>query len=187
MADAVGLALLVVLEALGPAERIAFVLHDLFALSFEEIAPIVGRSPDAARQLASRARRRVQGAARVPEADLACHREVVAAFLAALRSGDPDALVAVLDPDLVVHADAPPGPPREIRGARTWAKGAVAFSAHARSMRLALVNGAAGVVLAPSGRLARALSFTFANGKIAGIDVIADPARLAAIEVALLD
>jgi RNA polymerase sigma factor (sigma-70 family) len=187
MADAVGLALLVVLEALGPAERIAFVLHDLFALPFEEIAPIVGRSPDAARQLASRARRRVQGAPTVPEAELARQREVVAAFLAALRNGDPDALVAVLDPDLVVHADSPPRAPPGTRGARAWARGAVAFAAHARFMRPALVNGAAGVVLAPGGRLRRALAFTFANGKIAGIDVIAEPGRLAAIEVALLD
>lgn len=185
LADSVGLALLVVLEALAPAERIAFVLHDLFALPFDEIAPIVGRSPDAARQLASRARRRVQGAETAPGADLAAQREVVGAFLTAMRAGDFEALVAVLDPDVVVHAGTP-GAPRELRGARNWARGAVAFSKQARFVQPALVNGSVGVVLAPYGRLFRALSFTFAGGKIATVDVIADPARLAALELAVL-
>src|SRR5436190_9957922 len=135
LADSVGLALLVVLERLAPAERLAFVLHDMFDMSFDEIAPIVGRSPTTARQLASRARRRVQGAATVSDADRTSQREVVDTFLAALRGGDFDALVAVLDPDVVVRADGPPGAPREVRGARTWAKGALAFSRHARFAR----------------------------------------------------
>ena len=173
LADSVGLALLVVLDRLTPAERLAFVLHDMFALPFDEIAPIVGRSPAAARQLASRARRRVQGAAAVPDADLTRQREVVAAFLAALRGADFDGLLAMLDPDVVVRADGPPGAPREVRGARTWAKGALAFSRHARFARPALVNGAVGVVMAPRGRLVRALSFTITRGKIVQIDVIA--------------
>src|SRR5687767_13337168 len=156
MADSVGLALLVILDTLAPAERLAFVLHDMFALPFEEIASIVGRSPAAARQLASRARRRVRGAAMVPRADLTRQREVVDAFLAALRGGDFDGLVAVLDPDVVIRADAAaarPGAPSEVRGARAWARQAIAFSQGARSARPALVNGAVGVVVAPRGRL----------------------------------
>ncbi len=187
LADSVGLALLVVLERLAPAERLAFVLHDMFDMSFDEIAPIVGRSPTTARQLASRARRRVQGAATVSDADRASQREVVDTFLAALRGGDFDALVAVLDPDVVVRADGPPGAPREVRGARTWAKGALAFSRHARFARPALVNGAVGVVMAPRGRLFRALSFTITRGKIVQIDVIADPARLRQLDLAVLN
>jgi RNA polymerase sigma-70 factor (ECF subfamily) len=175
---------------LPPAERLAFVLHDMFAVPFDEIAPIVGRSPTAARQLASRARRRVRGAARVPEADLARQRAVVDAFLAALRSGDLDALLAVLDPDVVVRADeaaARPGAPREVRGARTWAEQALAFSRGARAARPALVNGAVGVVVAPRGRLFRVLSFTLARGKIAQVDVISDPARLGQLDLSALD
>jgi RNA polymerase sigma-70 factor (ECF subfamily) len=187
LADSVGLALLVVLEALAPAERIAFVLHDLFALPFEEIAGIVGRSPDAARQLASRARRRVQGTATVPEAELSRQREVVAAFLAAMRGGDVEALVALLDPDVVIRAGAAGGPPKEIRGARTWARGAVAFAAQVRFMEAALVDGAVGIVLAPGGRLSRALRLSFADGKIARVEVIADPERLAQLELAVLE
>jgi RNA polymerase sigma-70 factor (ECF subfamily) len=135
LADSVGLALLVVLDRLSPAERLAFVLHDMFAVSFDEIGTIVGRSPDAARQLASRARRRLRGGDRVRDADSAQQREVVEAFLAALRRGDVEGLVAVLDRDVVVRVDeagARPGTPREIRGARNWAKGAVAFSQFAR-------------------------------------------------------
>jgi RNA polymerase sigma factor (sigma-70 family) len=187
LADSIGLALLVVLETLAPAERLAFVLHDLFAVPFEEIASIVGRSLAAARQLASRARRRVQGAAAVPAAELTRQREVVGAFLAALRGGDFDALVAVLDPDVLIRADAPPGAPKEIRGARRWAKGALAFSQATRFARPALVDGAVGVVLAPRGRLFRVLRFTFAGGKIVQIDVVADPVRLGEVAVAVLD
>jgi RNA polymerase sigma factor (sigma-70 family) len=187
IADSVGLALLVVLETLSPAERLAFVLHDMFGVPFDEIAPILDRAPAAARQLASRARRRVRGAAPVPDADLARQRQVVDAFLAAARDGDFDALVAVLDPDVVVRADGPPGAPREVRGARTWAKGAIAFSRHARFARPALVNGTVGAVMAPRGRLFRALSFTITRGKIVQIDVIADPERLRQLELAVLN
>jgi RNA polymerase sigma-70 factor (ECF subfamily) len=190
LADSVGLALLVVLDTLTPAERLAFVLHDIFAVPFDEIAPIVGRSPAAARQLASRARRRVQGAATVPNADLARQREVVDAFLAALRGGDFDGLLAVLDPDVVVRADAAavaPGGSREVRGARTWATGALAFSRGARFAQPALVNGAVGLVVAPRGRLFRVLSFTITRGKIVQIDVVADPARLRHLDLAVLN
>ena len=190
LADSVGLALLVVLEALAPAERVAFVLHDMFDLPFDEIAPIVGRSPTAARQLASRARRRVQGTPTIADADLTGQRKVVEAFLAALRGGDFGALVAVLDPDVVVRADqaaGPPDAPREVRGARTWAKGALAFSRHARFARPVLVNGAVGVVLAPGGRLLRVLTFTFKNGRIARIDVVAKPASLRQLDLSVLD
>jgi RNA polymerase sigma factor (sigma-70 family) len=187
LADSVGLALLVVLQALQPAERIAFVLHDLFSLPFEEIAGVVGRSPEATRQLASRARRRVQGAAAVPDAELAGQREVVAAFLAALRSGDFDALVAVLDPDVVVRIRAPSGAPKELHGSRAWAKGAGAFTRHARFVTPMLVDGAVGLVLAPGGRLTRALRLAFADGKIAAVEVIIDPERLGQLELAVLD
>jgi RNA polymerase sigma-70 factor (ECF subfamily) len=186
LADSVGLALLVVLEALAPPERIAFVLHDLFSVPFEDIAGIVGRSPDAARQLASRARRRVQGAAAVPDDELGRQREVVAAFLAAMRGGDFEGIVAVLDPDVVARADVPGGPPREIRGARTWARGAVVFQQYARSVVPMLIDGAAGIVFAPGGRLTRALRLQFAGGKIAAVEVIADPERLAQLELAVL-
>lgn len=186
LADSVGLALLVVLQALGPAERIAFVLHDLFGVSFDEIASIVGRSPEATRQLASRARRRVQGGASVPDANIAEQRRVVDAFLTAMRSADFDALVAVLDPQVVVRVDVSPGVTREVRGAKNWAKGAVAFTRYARFVQAALVNGAVGLVLAPRGRLERALSFSFTDGKIVNVDIIADPARLSRIEVAML-
>jgi RNA polymerase sigma-70 factor (ECF subfamily) len=190
LADSVGLALLVVLETLAPAERVAFVLHDMFDLPFDEIAPIVGRSPAAARQLASRARRRVQGSATLPDADLPRQREVVEAFLGALRAGDFDALVAVLDPDVVIRADrtaAPADGSREVRGARTWAKGALAYSRFAHFARPALVNGAVGVVVAPRGRLFRVLHFTLTRGKIVQIDVVADPARLRQLDLAVLN
>jgi RNA polymerase sigma-70 factor, ECF subfamily len=149
LADSVGLALLVVLETLGPSERLAFVLHDIFAVPFDEIAPIVGRSSSAARQLASRARRRVQGVAKAPDADLTCQREVVDAFLAAARGGDLDALLAVLDPDVVLRADrggVPPGASRELHGARTVAEQALTFSRLVEFARPVLVNGTAGIV-----------------------------------------
>jgi len=189
MADSVGLALLVVLDTLAPPERLVFVLHDMFAVPFEEIATIVGRTPDAARQLASRARRRVRGAATTTDVDRNRQREVVDAFLAAMRGGDFEGLLAVLDPDVVVRADVAgvPGAPREVRGARAWAAGAITAARGARFARPALVNGAVGVVVAPRGRLFRVLQFTFAGGKIAGIEVIGDPARLGQLEIAVLN
>ncbi|HEX2343489.1 MAG TPA: sigma-70 family RNA polymerase sigma factor [Vicinamibacterales bacterium] len=188
LADSVGLALLVVLDRLTPAERLAFVLHDMFAVPFEEIAPIVGRSAEAARQLASRARRRVRGGG-APDPDLVRQREVVEAFIAALRGGDFEGLLAVLDPDLVVRADmpVPAGAPREIRGAAVWAKGAIAYGHLAHLARPMLVNGAVGIVVAPRGRLVRALRFTIANGKITEIEVIGDPARLGELDVSIVD
>ena len=189
LADSVGLALLVVLDTLTPAERLAFVLHDMFAVPFDEIGPIVRRSPAAARQLASRARRRVQGAAANRDADLTGQRDVVEAFLAALRGGDFEGLLAVLDPDVVVRADiagARPGAPSEVRGAQQWARQAIAFSQGARAARPALVNGAVGVVVAPRGRLFRVLEFTMAQGKIVRIDVVGDPTRLRELEIAVL-
>jgi RNA polymerase sigma-70 factor, ECF subfamily len=188
LADSVGLALLVVLDTLNPPERLAFVMHDMFGLSFEEIAPIVGRSPDAARQLASRARRRVRGASPPHDAAITQQREVVDAFLAALRGGDFEGLLAVLDPDVVVRTDIPtPGIPGEVRGARAWAAGAIVAARGARVARPALVNGAVGVVVAPQGRLFRVLQFTFRNGKIAQVDVIGHPARLGELDLAVLE
>ena len=193
LADSVGLALLVVLDTLAPAERVAFVLHDVFDLPFDEIAPIVGRTPAAARQLASRARRRVRGAGTIPDPELKSQRAVVDAFLAALRAGDFEGLLAVLDPDVVFRADAAgaSGAPTEIRGARNWARGALAFSrknlSFARFSQPALVNGAVGLVLAPGGRLSRALSFIIAHGKVVQVEVIADPERLRRLDLAVLD
>lgn len=181
LADSVGLALLVVLDTLAPAERLAFVLHDLFAMPFDEIAPIVGRSPAAARQLASRARRRVQGSARVPEPDLARQREVVTAFLAAARGGDFEALLAVLDPDVVLRADgftAPEGTPRQLRGASSVAGQALLFSRRAPFSVAALVDGRVGVVVAPGGRLLVAMVVTIVDDRITELEVIGDPARL---------
>ena len=189
LADSVGLALLVVLDRLTPAERLAFVLHDMFAVPFEEIAPIVGRSAEATRQLASRARRRVRGGAAGPDPDLVRQREVVEAFIAALRAGDFEGLLAVLDPDLVVRADmpVPSGAPSEIRGAAVWAKGAIVYGHLAQLTRPALVDGAIGVVVAPHGRLVRALRFTIANGKITEIEVIGNQARLGELDVSIVD
>ncbi len=189
LADSVGLALLVVLETLAPAERLAFVLHDTFRVPFEEIAPIVGRSLTAARQLASRARRRVQGAA-VPDGDLARQRVVVDAFLAAAREGDFAALVAVLDPDVVVRADygaLPPGASRVVRGARAVAEQALTFARLSSFARPALVNGAAGIVATRRGRLFSVMGFTVRHGKIVEIDILADPARLRQLDLAILD
>jgi RNA polymerase sigma-70 factor, ECF subfamily len=185
LADSVGLALLVVLDRLTPAERLAFVLHDMFAVPFEEIAPIVGRSAEAARQLASRARRRVRGGG-APDPDLVRQREVVEAFIKALRAGDFEGLLAVLDPDLVVRADIS-GAPTEVRGAAVWAKGAVAYGHLAQLTRPALLDGAIGVVVAPRGRLVRALRFTVANGRITELEVIGNPARLGELDVSIVD
>jgi RNA polymerase sigma factor (sigma-70 family) len=188
LADSVGVALLVVLDTLSPAERVAFVLHDVFDLSFDEIAPIVDRTPDAARQLASRARRRVRGGERTSNSDLQGHRVVVEAFLAALRAGDFEGLLAVLDPDVVVRMDAAPGAPREFRGAANWARGATAaFSRFARFVQPAVVNGTAGLVFAPGGKLSRALSFTVANGKITQVEIITDRDRLQQLDLSVLD
>jgi RNA polymerase sigma factor (sigma-70 family) len=189
LADSVGLALLVVLEMLPPPERLAFVLHDMFAVSFDEIAPIVGRSSTAARQLASRARRKVQGAAR-PDTDLTRQRKVVDAFFAAARDGDFDALVAVLDPDVVLRSDggsARPAASAVVHGAETVAGRAMTFARLAPFVRPALVNGAAGVVVAPGGEPMSVMGFTVAGGKIVEIDTIADPDRLRELDLAVLD
>ena len=188
LTDSVGLALLVVLETLAPAERLAFVLHDVFGVPFDEIAPIVGRSPAATRQLASRARRRVRGAP-IPDADLSRQREVVDAFLAAAREGDFEGLLSVLDPEVVLRADRPipPEAPREVRGAPAVAARALTFSGAARSARPALVNGAAGFVVAPHGRPFAVIACTVKRGKIVEMDVVADPARLRQLDLSVLD
>jgi RNA polymerase sigma factor (sigma-70 family) len=188
LADSVGLALLVVLETLAPAERLAFVLHDMFAVPFDEIAAIVDRSPTAARQLASRARRRVRGSAAVPDVGLARQRELVDAFLAAARGGDLDALVAVLDPEVVLRVDrGAAGASRELRGARAVAEGARRFARFAATARPVLVNGAAGFVAAPGGRPFALVGFTVAHDRIVEIDVLADPVRLRAVDLTALD
>ena len=190
LADSVGLALLVVLETLAPAERLAFVLHDMFGVPFDEIAGMVDRSPAAARQLASRARRRVQGAAPVPDADLAGQRKVVDAFFAAARDGDFDALVAVLDPDVVSRSDGGtlrPGATGVVRGAREVAARALTFARLAPFVRPALVNGAAGVVVAPHGEPFSVMGFTVVGGRIVEIDAITDPERLRELDLAVLD
>jgi RNA polymerase sigma factor (sigma-70 family) len=189
LADGIGLAMLVVLETLSPAERIAFVLHDTFGVPFEEIAPIVGRSPAAARQLASRARRRVRGTATVPAADPSRQWEVVDAFLAASRDGDLGALLAVLDPDVVLRADpGAAGVSREVRGAHAVAEQARAFSRLGRFSRRALVNGVAGIVSrAPGGPTFSVMGFTVARGKITEIDILADPERLRLLDLTFLD
>jgi RNA polymerase sigma-70 factor (ECF subfamily) len=190
LADSVGLALLVVLDRLEPAERLAFVMHDMFGLPFEEIASMVGRSPAATRQLASRARRRVQGPPAghseiSKERKVGEQRKVVDAFLAAMRVGDFEGLLAVLDPDVLVHIDTPTGP-REIRGARNWAQGAITFSHAIQFTRAALVDGSVGLVWAPRGHLYRALKFTISGGKIVHVDIVADPARLRDLNLAVL-
>ncbi|MPZ30825.1 MAG: sigma-70 family RNA polymerase sigma factor [Rhodospirillales bacterium] len=185
LADNVGLALLVVLEALAPAERVAFVLHDMFDLPFEEIAPIVGRSPTAVRQLASRARRRVRGT-KASQAAVAGQRKIVDAFLAAARSGDVAGLLAVLDPDVVLRADRAAvhlGGVEELRGAEAVADN---FKGKAQVARPMLVDGALGVVVAPQGKLLLALSLTFAGDRIAAIEVVADRDRLEALDLSTL-
>src|ERR687889_1361903 len=190
LADSVGLVLLMVLKTLAPAERLAFVLHDMFSVPFEEIAPIVGRSPTAARQLASRARRRVQGAATSADAGLSRQREVVDAFLAASREGDFEALHAVLDPDVVLRIDGGAmraGLSRGVRGARAVAEQTLTFSRLSPFVRPALVNGAAGVVVAPRGRPFSVMGFTIRGGKIVGGDILADPARLSRLDVSVFD
>jgi RNA polymerase sigma-70 factor, ECF subfamily len=198
LADSVGVALLVVLETLTPAERLAFVLHDLFAMPFDEIGSIVGRSPAATKQLASRARRRVRGSPAPSDADKARQREVVDAFLRAAHEGDLEGLLAVLDPDAVIRIDGAAriafgaadaaATTRELRGASTWATQMIALSRglKPRFVQSALINGSVGVILAPRGKLSRALIFTFANAKVLQVEVIGDPARLRALDIAVL-
>jgi RNA polymerase sigma factor (sigma-70 family) len=188
LADSVGLALLVVLDRLEPAERVAFVLHDLFGMPFDEIATIVSRSPDATRQLASRARRRVQGS-RPPDAELASQRHVVEAFVVALRNSDVAGLLAILDPQVVLDAGDVAG--GELRGAETvannWAKGATAFARFAHLFELVLIDGSVGLAMVPKGRLVRALRFTFENGRIARADILANRAQLDALDLAVIE
>jgi RNA polymerase sigma factor (sigma-70 family) len=192
LADSVGLALLVVLDSLSPAERLAFVLHDMFAVPFDEIAPIVGRTTDATKMLASRARRRIGGAAAsvdlpaARDADVARHREVVSAFLAASRGGSFDALLAVLDPDVVLRADPATvlmGAPKEVAGARAVAD---TFAGRARGAKLALIDGAAGAVWSTGGEPRVVFGFTIAADRIVSIEMISDPVRLAELEFELL-
>jgi RNA polymerase sigma factor (sigma-70 family) len=190
LADSVGLALLVVLETLNPAERLAFVLHDMFAVPFDEIAPIFDRSPEAARQLASRARRRVQGETAVPDADLDTQREVLNAFMAAAREGDFDALLEVLDPDVVLRADGGAvsvGASRVVRGAANVARQATAFSRLDVEVRPALVNGAVGTVTLRDGRPFAIAGFTVRNRRIVEMDILADPERLSRLDLMILD
>ncbi|MER6567653.1 sigma-70 family RNA polymerase sigma factor [Streptomyces sp. NPDC001093] len=191
LADQVGVALLVVLDTLGPAERVAFVLHDMFAVPFEEIAPLIEKTPAATRQLASRARRRVQGRPAAPAADAVRRRRAVEAFLAATRGGDFTALVALLDPDVVLHADAlvvPTPEPITVRGAEPVAQGAMAAVARARLTGLALLDGEFGLVMAERGRPRLLLAFAFgSDGRMTRIDVVAEPERLRGTEIAVVD
>ena len=186
VADSVGLALLVVLETLSPPERLAFVLHDIFAVPFEEIAPIVDRSPEAARQLASRARRRVRAENTVPDADLDAQREVVDAFLAAARDGDFDRLVAVLDPDVVLRADLGPSGSREVRGPAAVIGQAVTYAQLGLGMKPALINGAVGVVTTRDGRPFSVGAFTVRHGRIVEMDWLADAARLRELDLTIV-
>jgi len=186
LADSVGLGLLVVLETLSPAERLAFVLHDVFNVSFDEIAAIAGRTPAATRQLASRARRRVQGSVPAPDASLAEQRRVVDAFFAAAREGDFEGLVAVLDPDIVLRADGGSKRPeltQIIRGAATVAAGAITYSRLSGSVRPVLVNGRPGVVAIIDGRVFSVMSFTVQGGKIVAMDALGDPDRLEKLDL----
>ena len=183
MGDAVGAALLLVLQTLSPAERIAFVLHDMFDVAFDEIAPIVGRSPDAARQLASRARRRVRGQEREPEPDQERQRRIVRAFLAASREGNFDGLIKLLDPEVGFRADAGAvrlGAAAEMRGAR---KVAEAFHSRARGVQVGVVDGIPAFIVAPGGRLRMVLALTFAGGRITGVEAIADAKRLGRMDI----
>ncbi|WP_394829045.1 sigma-70 family RNA polymerase sigma factor [Pendulispora albinea] len=187
LANTVGLALLVVLETLAPAERVAFVLHDVFGMRFEEIAPIVERSPEVARQLASRARRRIQARNATPDADMEVQRSVVDAFLAAVREGDFRGLVAVLDPEVVIRGDLGAGHFLERRGAEQVARGAQTFSRLGLLRRPILVNGAAGALCMLEGKLFSVMAFTVRGGKIVEIDVLRDPKRLGQLDLTVLD
>ncbi|MCE6997220.1 sigma-70 family RNA polymerase sigma factor [Saccharothrix sp. S26] len=187
LADSIGRALLVVLDTLTPAERIAFVLHDAFAVPFDRIAPIVGRGTATTKKLASRARRKVRGTTDLPEAELARQRHVVEAFLAAARAGDFDALLTVLDPDVVRRADPaalPAGAPTEVRGAHAVAAETVLLTANARHAEPALVDGRVGIVVAPRGRLRFVLTVTVRHDRIAAYEVVADPSRLRRLTLA---
>jgi len=194
LADSVSLALMLVLDRLEPAERLAFVMHDMFDVPFEEIARVVGRSPEAARQLASRARRRVHGGGEVSVSARSQQRKIVDAFLAALQAGDFEGLLAVLDPDVVVRVDAVAAraeAPREVRGAANWARGAIAFakaiSQTAGATMPMLVDGLPGLVLAPGGQPQRVLRFTIEGGKITQGEIIGDPVRLQKLELSVLE
>jgi RNA polymerase sigma-70 factor, ECF subfamily len=188
LADSVGLALLVVLETLSPPERLAFVLHDIFAMPFDEIAPIVDRSPEAARQLASRARRRIQAENTVPDADLDTQREVLDAFLAAAREGDFDRLVAVLDPDVVLRVDfGPTGGSQEVRGAEAVARQASLYGELGLDIRPVIVNGTAGAVSFLEGRPFSLGAVTVRGGRIVEMDILADPERLGQLDLTILD
>jgi RNA polymerase sigma factor (sigma-70 family) len=186
LADSVGLAVLVVLDTLRPAERLAFVLHDMFGVPFHQIGPLVDRSPEAAKMLASRARRRILTTATLPDSDLPRHREVADAFLTAARAGDFEALLAVLDPNVILRVDdgLMSRASDQIRGARNVARNALAFSRLARYARPALVNGAPGLVTSRSGRPLSVLAFTIRDGHIVEIDVLADPSRLHQLDLA---
>jgi len=203
LADSVGVALLVVLDTLGPAERLAFVLHDLFGMPFDEIGSIIGRSSGAAKQLASRARRRVRGSAVRSESGRARQREVVEAFMKAVRGGDLEGLLAVLDPDALLHIDAAArvdgvvrvdapaaeaGKPRELRGASTWAAQMIALTRGlpVRFVQMAVIDGSVGVILAPRGKLVRAILFRFSDDRITRIESVADPVRLRQLEISVL-
>jgi ketosteroid isomerase-like protein len=190
LADSVGLALLVVFDTLTPAERLAFVLHDMFAVPFDEIAPIVDRTPEAARQLASRARRRVQGSAAQPDVDLERQREVVEAFFLAARAGDFEKLVSLLDPDVVLRADAGASRPKltaVVHGAEAVAGRALMFANPKATLRPVLVNGAAGVLVTLNGRRVSVVGFTVQHDRIAAIDALADPDRLAALDLSSVE
>lgn len=190
LADSVGLAMLVVLETLSPAERLAFVLHDMFAVPFDAIAPLIERTPTAARQLASRARRRVQAEAPTPDPDLARQREVVDAFFAASRDGDFEALVSVLHPEVVLRSDGGAARPQMtmvLRGAQAVGRQAITSSRLSPFVRPALVNGAAGVVVAPQGTAQFVMAFTVADGRIVAIDVLSDPDRLPRLDLSALE
>jgi RNA polymerase sigma factor (sigma-70 family) len=196
LADSVGVALLVVLDTLTPAERLVFVLHDLFGMPFDEIGSIVGRSPAAAKQLASRARKRVRGSSARSDADRARQRDVLDAFLRAVRAGDLEALLAVLDPDAVIRIDGAAriaggaadaaDTPRELTGASTWARQLIAMSRGLRFVQPALIDGSVGLILAPGGRLSRVLTFTFTNATIARIEVIGELRRLRELDIGVL-
>ncbi|MGW1200582.1 sigma-70 family RNA polymerase sigma factor [Streptomyces sp. NPDC002536] len=189
LADSVGIALMVVLQTLGPAERLAFVLHDMFAVPFDEIAPLIEKTTAATRQLASRARRRVQGGAAAPDPDLARQRAAVDAFFAAAREGDFEALVSVLDPDVVLRSDAGAGASLTLtlQGAGTVAAQATMWGKLSPFVRPALVNGTAGAVVVPNGRPLSVMAFTVVAGKIAAIHVLADPERLGRLDLSVLD
>jgi DNA-directed RNA polymerase specialized sigma24 family protein/ketosteroid isomerase-like protein len=190
LADSVGLAMLIVLETLSPPERLSFVLHDMFAIPFDQIAAIIDRSPEATRQLASRARRRVQGENTVPDADVKRQRELLDAFQAAAREGDFEGLVALLDPDVVLRSDGGAGAPgltREVRGAETVASQAMMWSQVGLEIRPALINGVAGAVTMRDGRPFSVGAFTVRGGKIVEIDILADPERVSRLDLTMLD